>query len=589
MSTEEPPALVADLGTAAVRAFALEQVEGDRRMVASVNVPVPSPAVRSAVATAFAAATKQVLQFSSDADAPSTAAAHLLTNRPAVPRTLVVAPRADQVVVDTLEALSEACVHLLEPLYVSGRNAPSLGSVAEHLREVQADIVILLCSGRRQEWLPIQAVAELLAHSVIGPSLPAPVVVGDIPEALDAVTQALGPTLPPGSAPATNSDELIGNMNILQRRRTGAALHRDGIRRLPPEPGMTSLVSSSLQATARASRLLARRYELDSYVMDIGVSHGAVYAASRDESTHHVRADLGGQYGPATILREVGAQAVLRWLPTDVPIERLDELATLRMTYPNCPATTLEELLIEHAFLREQVHLLSTGAQRHIGDGPGSADRPMDLLVVGGSVLAQTPRVMQALLILLDALQPEGLTNLAVDRTGGLPILGLLSSPVEGPVASMLESDAVLNAGLVVAPVGRGREGQTAISVEVAYADRSPVTTEVPYGSLSVVLLPPGEQAALKLWPERDFDIGLGPGNAATPRFEIEGGAAGIIVDARGRPLELPEGVDRRQARMLDWFQSSGAYPPLPFVAAREAEAAADATIWTSSETLAAE
>ncbi len=556
-----------------MRAFVLEQVEGERRMVARVSVPVPHPAVPSAVAAAVATAIEQVLQLGTDPEAPS-AATHLLTNRPAAPRTLVVAPRADQVAAYTLAALSETGVHLLEPLYMSDRHAPSLTSVAEYLHTVPADIVILLCSGRHQEWLPIQAVAELLAHGTPGPSRPVPVVVGDIPAALDAVTQALGPILPPGAAPATNGDQLIGSVSSLQRHRAEAALHRDGIRRLPPEPETTSPLSSSIQATARGSRLLARRYELDAYVMDISVSHGAIYASSLDESTQHVCVDLGGRLGPTTILREVGAEAVLRWLPTDVPVERLDELATLRRTYPNCPATTREELLIEHAFLREQIHLLALDAQGYAGDGPGAADRPMDLLIAGGSVLAQTPRMMQALLILLDALQPEGLTHLAVDRAGGLPLLGVLGSPLEEPVASLLERDAVLNAGLVVAPVGRGRAGQTAITVEVAYADRAPVTTEVPYGSLAVVPLLPGEHAALTLRPEQGLDIGVGAGNAATPRFEIEGGAVGIIVDARGRPLELPARADHRQAWILDWFQSTGAYPPLEFIAAREMEPA---------------
>ena len=575
VSTEGSPALVVDLDTSAVRAFVLEQVEGERRMVARVSVPVPHPAVSSAVAAAVATATEQVWQLSTDPEASSTEV-HLLSNRPVAPRTLLVAPRADQVAEYTLATLNETGVHLLEPLYMHGRRAASLTGATEYLRTVPADIVILLCTGRHQEWLPIQAVAELLAHGAPGPSRPVPIVAGDVPKALDAVTRALEPILPPGAVPAKNGYQLTGAVNTLQRQRAEAALHRDGIRRLPSDLEAGALFAAAIPTTAMGSRLLARRYELDTYVLDISTSHGAVYAASADEATQHVRVDLGGRLGPATILREVGLEAVLRWLPTDVPVERLEELATLRLTYPNCPATTREELLIEHAFLREQVHMLALGAQRYIGDGPDAVNRPMDLLIAGGSVLAQTPRMMQALLILLDALQPEGLTHLAVDRAGGLPLLGLLGATVEEPVAQLLERDAVLNAGLVVAPVGRGRAGQPAITVEVAYADRSPVVSEVPYGSLAVVSLLPGERAALTLRPAQGLDIGAGTGNAATPRFEIEGGAVGVIVDARGRPLELPAHPDRRQARILDWCQSTEAYPPLEFVAAGAAEVAAE-------------
>ena len=544
-----------------MRAFVLEQVEGERRMVARVSVPVPHPAVPSAVATAVATATEQVWQLSTDPEAPATEI-HFLTNRPAAPRTLLVAARADQVAEYTLATLNETGVHLLEPLYMHGREAAALTDVAEYLRTAPADIVVLLCTGRHQDWLPIQAVAELLAHGTPGPSRPIPIVAGDVRAALDAVTQALGPILPPGTVPARNGYQLVESVNTLQRQRAEAALHRDGIRPLPlnPEVATATLPAAAISTTAIGSRLLARRYQLDAYVLDISTGHGAVYAAAADESTQHVRVDLGGRLGPATILRESGAEAVLRWLPTDVPVARLEELAMLRLTAPNCPATTWEELLIEHSFLREQVHLLALDAQRYVGDGPGAVDRPMDLLIAGGSVLGQTPRMMQALLILLDALQPEGLTYVAVDRAGGLSVLGMLGSTPEAPVAQLLERDAVLNAGLVVAPVGRGRAGQTAITVEVAYAERSPVVTAVPYGSLAVVPLLPGERAALTLWPEQGLDIGVGVGNAATPRFEIEGGAVGVIVDARGRPLELPTDEDRRQARRC----SIGSSPRAP-------------------------
>ncbi len=552
-----------------MRAFVLEQVEGERRLVARVSVPLPHPAVPAGLAAAVASATEQAWQLSTDPAAPATEI-YRLTNRPVAARTLLVAPRADQVAEYTLATLSETGVHLLEPLYTHGREAASLTDVAEYLRTAPADVVILLCTGRHQEWLPIQAVAELLAHGMPGAARPIPIVAGDLPKALAAVTRALAPILPADAVPAKNSYQLVGAVSTVQRQRAETALHRDGSRRLPSEPEAGGPLAASIETTAMGSRLLARRYGLEAYVLDISTGHGAVYAAAADESTQHVRVDLGGRVGPATILREVGAEAVLRWLPTDVPVARLEELSMLRLTAPNCPATTREELLIEHAFLREQVHLLALGAQRYVGDGPGAVGRPLDLLIAGGSVLGQTPRMMQALLILLDALQPEGLTHVAVDRAGGLPLLGMLGSPPEAPVAQLLERDAVLNAGLVVAPVGRGRAGQPAITVEVGYAERSPVVTEVPYGSLAVVPLLPGERAALTLRPEQGLDVGAGAGKAATPRFEIEGGAVGIVVDARGRPLELPAHPDRRQARLLDWFQSTGAYPPLAFVTAPE-------------------
>jgi len=55
--------------------------------------------------------------------------------------------------------------------------------------------------------------------------------------------------------------------------------------------------------------------------------------------------------------------------------------------------------------------------------------------------------------------------------------------------------------------------------------------------------------------PTRHFDIGLGqPGRGAVT--EIEGGILGIIIDARGRPLRLPQDEITRHERLAGWFSA---------------------------------
>ncbi|NCA14539.1 MAG: methylaspartate mutase, partial [Proteobacteria bacterium] len=120
--------------------------------------------------------------------------------------------------------------------------------------------------------------------------------------------------------------------------------------------------------------------------------------------------------------------------------------------------------------------------------------------------------------------------------------------------------------GICVAPVGVGNEGETAIRVVVSYSDKAPVEIDVPFGVIEVLPLPLGERAALRLYPSREFDVGLGRGEAAAPRVEVQGGAVGIVIDCRGRPLQLPDDDAKRQAKLLQWFQAMRAYPPLTFV-----------------------
>ena len=53
----------------------------------------------------------------------------------------------------------------------------------------------------------------------------------------------------------------------------------------------------------------------------------------------------------------------------------------------------------------------------------------------------------------------------------------------------------------------------------------------------------------------KNTDIGLGPGKGGWVR-RVVGGKFGLIVDARGRPLQIPNDEDARISRLKDWQDS---------------------------------
>ncbi|MCK4314534.1 MAG: hypothetical protein KAX24_02070, partial [Anaerolineae bacterium] len=120
-----------------------------------------------------------------------------------------------------------------------------------------------------------------------------------------------------------------------------------------------------------------------------------------------------------------------------------------------------------------------------------------------------------------------------------------------------LDSGSFVNLATVVAPVGHARHGDTILKVQVAYDDGSKFSVEVRYGDLEILPLMPGQQAVLELRPLRHFDVGLGgPGKGGKRR--VSGGLAGLIIDARGRPLRLPSDPKQRQAQMRQWLWDAG-------------------------------
>jgi hypothetical protein len=160
-------------------------------------------------------------------------------------------------------------------------------------------------------------------------------------------------------------------------------------------------------------------------------------------------------------------------------------------------------------------------------------------------------------LILLDALQPIGVSSLALNVNSVAASLGVTATIEPLAAAQVMERDGFLSLGTVVAPVGTAREGEIALKLKITYDDGRALEMEMPYGSLEVLPLPAGHKATLELRPSRKFDIGLGAkGKGATT--ELEGGAVGVIIDARGRPLSLPATRGEQQAKIQEWLWGVG-------------------------------
>jgi hypothetical protein len=304
-------------------------------------------------------------------------------------------------------------------------------------------------------------------------------------------------------------------------------------------------------------RYLAALYELDAVAVDVGstATHVAGIIDGRYRST--VRPGSGVGYSIGKVLDEVGLDRILRWLPLEVEPGWARNLIANKALRPMSIPETEEDLLLEQAVAREAMILARERAQRRWLQGDSSFYKgflpPVDLIIGRGGVLAEAPSVGQAALMLLDGMQPTGVCTLALDQYSLLPPLGALASVQPVAAAQALARDGLLRLGTVVALTGRGTEGSLALKLKVEYDDGRTLTAEVPYGALEVIPLIAGSRAMVELRPATGFDIGLASeGKGATT--QVEGGALGLIVDARGRPLLLPEDDVGRRAKIREWM-----------------------------------
>ena len=68
-----------------------------------------------------------------------------------------------------------------------------------------------------------------------------------------------------------------------------------------------------------------------------------------------------------------------------------------------------------------------------------------------------------------------------------------------------------------------------------------------------------GETAQVQLETARGFE--LDKERAKQIETEVSGGVVGLIVDTRGRPLEISQNTPNRISKLLKWNQTLEVYP----------------------------
>lgn len=139
-----------------------------------------------------------------------------------------------------------------------------------------------------------------------------------------------------------------------------------------------------------------------------------------------------------------------------------------------------------------------------------------------------------------------------------MPHLGVLAEVHPQAALEVFDRDCLIYLGTCVAPRGRDKPGKVCFSYEVNMAGKTQ-RGEMRVGETHLLPLGLDEKATLKVSPAGRFDCGAGYGVEITR--EIRGGTVGLILDARGRPLELPAERAACRRAMTEWVDVLQLYP----------------------------
>ncbi|UCH02004.1 MAG: glutamate mutase L [Candidatus Bathyarchaeota archaeon] len=336
-----------------------------------------------------------------------------------------------------------------------------------------------------------------------------------------------------------------------------------------------------------------RTYAEGNNVNLVGVGLGGattnIYSIYDEKFVRSVSANLGMSYSICNVLKETGIKNIIRWLTFKV--NETDVLNRLynKMIRPTTIPQTLEELMIEHAVAREALRLgfqhhkslarplvgyfkageLVLGVQTKV-EGISRYATYIDMLkvdVLGGTggLLSQGPRRVQSMIILMDGFQVEGTTLLFQDSVFMMPHLGVLSTVNPKIALEIFEKDCLVKLGTCIAPreiTDQVEEGQKIGTVTLTMPNGETIEEPLIHVTLKRIPLEESAMAKARINPERGFDVGAGSGRVLEK--QVHGGVVGIILDARGRPLRLPENDDERRRKLTEWFTELQAYPGYP-------------------------
>ena len=287
---------------------------------------------------------------------------------------------------------------------------------------------------------------------------------------------------------------------------------------------------------------------------DIGGDTTDIYSIYNGVFNRSLNAGIGLTYGISNIVKEAGIDKVLRWLPAMMDERAVRNIIGNMMIKPP-QHLSIEEQQIQAAVAREAIRLGVEGhkviasrlkgviTERTLSDMFDQALEPTLLnmmktqVVVGKGDAFSDQTIENSMMILMDAVQPEGITELYLDPENMAAPFGNMLNHDKETALDLYSKYGLQFIGTSIAPSGILTDSQEALRMEFTSLQEVKVSHSFSYGELTMIPLKDMASIELNLIPNR---LDLGSGRGKVVKKVVRSGELGLIVDTRGRPLNKP-------------------------------------------------
>jgi uncharacterized protein (TIGR01319 family) len=293
--------------------------------------------------------------------------------------------------------------------------------------------------------------------------------------------------------------------------------------------------------------------------IDVGASATTVASAFSGDLRLSIHPGLGLGENLPEILNQCPISDIMRWVSVDVSENYLRDYINNKAIYSTSLPITAEELALEQAIASQAILLAIKQASRsYPPDLPGSLPGLLpwfEPIIATGSTLTRAPNRSQTLMMILNGVQPNGVTTIALDRNILAVSLGAIAAVTPLLTIQSLDATNFVNLCTVISPIGKAPPGTPILRVRLSTEGVVDTELEVQNGTLASIRLPAGQTGTLHLSPLHRFDVGMG-GMGRGGTVKVVGGMLGVVIDARGRPLRMLAEPTRRRELLNKWLDT---------------------------------
>ncbi len=328
-----------------------------------------------------------------------------------------------------------------------------------------------------------------------------------------------------------------------------------------------SMSSIGLLPTAQSYRTVSRflgmaNKSVDTLVvLDVGSASSVLSTyqdRAKEESKSQIRTEVGIGHSAPSLVDAVDIERFRRWIPFAIARADLMNYALNKRLRPGAIPESRDELYLEHALLRVGVETMLDNQRPDWRTNPPQIDR----IIGAGSTVAEAGTPALAAMLLLDAIQPHGITELYIDPNGLIAAMGAITYVVPEAVVQLADGDNLDYLGTVFSLDGAPKYGEKAGKYQIEYESGEKVEGVITGGAIYVIPLAIGRTANVRISGLRRGVRLAGRGGG---RRKVHGGTAGLIIDARGRPIPLESELADRARYITAWYEFvSGVEHPTP-------------------------